>query len=214
MTVRIAIYLRVSTSEQKTDSQRRALQEAISHRENWELVKIYEDAGVSGSRAPREREAMKQLLQDATRRRFDMVAAWSVDRLGRSLQDLVSLLGEWQALGIGLYLHQQALDTSTPTGMAMFQMVGVFAEFERQMIRARVQAGVDKAKENGQALGGARNVKISPDERVEICERRFDDGASVIELADDYGVSRQTIYRIIRAGLPENRDRNPFDWLS
>ena len=79
--------------------------------------------------------------------------AWSVDRLGRSLQDLVGFLGELHALGIDLFLHQQGLDTTTPAGKAMFQMMGVFAEFERAMIQERVRAGLARAKERGQAPG-------------------------------------------------------------
>ena len=90
--------------------------------------------------------------RDAARRRFDIVMAWSVDRLGRSLQDLVGFL-ELHALGIDLFLHQQGLDTTTPGGKAMFQMMGVFAEFERAMIAERVRAGLARAKDAGKQLG-------------------------------------------------------------
>jgi DNA invertase Pin-like site-specific DNA recombinase len=93
------------------------------------------------------------LLKDATARKINMIAAWSVDRLGRSLQHLVGFLGELQALGCDLYLHQQSIDTTTPSGRAMFQMCGVFAEFERAMIRERVNAGIARAKDNGVKLG-------------------------------------------------------------
>ena len=85
--------------------------------------------------------------------RFDMVMAWSVDRLGRSLQDLVTFLSELHALGIDLFLHQQGVDTTTPAGKALFQMMGVFAEFERAMIRERVKSGLERAKAQGKTLG-------------------------------------------------------------
>ena len=91
--------------------------------------------------------------KDASRRRFDLIAAWSVDRLGRSLQDLVGFLTEVHALGINLFLHQQGIDTTTPAGKALFQMMGVFAEFVRAMIQERVKAGLERAKAQGTVLG-------------------------------------------------------------
>src|SRR5215471_1052849 len=96
---------------------------------------------------------LDRLLKDATARRINMIAAWSVDRLGRSLQHLVELLNELQALHCNLYLHQQAIDTTTPSGKAMFQMCGVFAEFERAMIVERVNSGLARAKAKGVKLG-------------------------------------------------------------
>src|SRR5262249_48612640 len=92
-----------------------------------------------------------KLCCDAARREFDMVMAWSVDRLGRSLQDLVGFLSELRALKIDLFLRQQGLDTTTPAGKAMFQMMGVFAEFERAMIQERVRAA--RARSEGKRLG-------------------------------------------------------------
>src|SRR5215211_6272282 len=126
---RVAIYLRVSTNGQSTENQRREL-EAVAKRSGWYVVAVYEDAGISGAKGRDRRPGYDALLKDATRRKFEMIAAWSVDRLGRSLQDLVGFLTELQAIGCDLYLHQQALDTSTPSGRAMYQMLGVFAEFE------------------------------------------------------------------------------------
>jgi DNA invertase Pin-like site-specific DNA recombinase len=102
-----------------------------------------------------------RLLKDATRRRFDVVMAWSVDRLGRSLQHLVVTLADLQAAGIDLYLRQQAIDTTTPSGRALFRMLGVFAEFERSMIRERVQSGVDRARVADKRLGRpTTNTKV------------------------------------------------------
>ena len=93
------------------------------------------DLIISGAKGRDKRPALDAMLKDATRKRFDVIAAWSVDRLGRSLQHLVTMLSHIHGAGIDLYLHQQAVDTSTPSGRAIFQMMGVFAEFERSMIR-------------------------------------------------------------------------------
>ena len=148
----VGFYIRVSTDGQTTANQRREL-EAVAARSGWEIVSIYEDAGISGAKGRDKRPGFDRLIKDATARKIDMVAAWSVDRLGRSLQHLVGFLNELQALGCDLYLHHQALDTSTPSGRAMFQMCGVFAEFERAMIVGRVNAGLKRAKAQGVRLG-------------------------------------------------------------
>lgn len=93
------------------------------------------------------------MCKSAVRKDFELIAAWSVDRLGRSLQHLVTFLGELHAKDVGLYLHQQAVDTTTPAGRALFQMMGVFAEFERSMIQERVKAGLQRARRQGRTLG-------------------------------------------------------------
>jgi len=163
---RVGIYLRVSTDGQTTENQRREL-EAVAAHSGWQVVDVYEDAGISGSNGRDKRPGFDQLLNDATARKINMVAAWSVDRLGRSLQHLVGFLNELQALNCHLYLHQQAIDTTTPSGRAMFQMCGVFAEFERSMIVERVNAGLARAKANGVKLGrgNRKDRKRSADEK-------------------------------------------------
>jgi DNA invertase Pin-like site-specific DNA recombinase len=148
----VALYARVSTDHQTTENQERELRK-VAARMGCEIVEVYCDQGVSGAKGREMRPAFDALCKDAARRRFDMVMAWSVDRLGRSLQDLIGFLSELHALGIDLFLHQQGLDTSTPAGKAMFQMMGVFAEFERAMIRERVKAGLARARAQGKALG-------------------------------------------------------------
>src|ERR1700746_780344 len=149
---RAVLYLRVSTLDQTTANQERELREVASHM-GCEIVKIYRDHGVSGAKGRDKRPAFDALCKDAARRQFDMVMAWSVDRLGRSLQDLVGFLAEIHALGVDLYLHQQGIDTTTPAGKAMFQMMGVFAEFERAIIVERVKAGLARARAQGKRLG-------------------------------------------------------------
>jgi DNA invertase Pin-like site-specific DNA recombinase len=119
-------------------------------------VHVYKDHGISGAKGKDARPAFNALHKAAARREFDVVMAWSVDRLGRSLQDLVGFLSEVHGAGVDLFLHQQGLDTTTPAGKAMFQMMGVFAEFERSMIQERVRAGLRRAKEEGKQLGRPR----------------------------------------------------------
>ena len=149
---RVAIYARVSTDQQTTANQERELRE-IADRAGWEVVRVYRDEGISGGKGRDLRPAFDELCKDAARRRFDMVLAWSVDRLGRSLLDLVGFLKEMHAIGIDLFLYQQALDTTSPAGKAMFQMMGVFAEFERAMIQERVRSGLARARAQGTRLG-------------------------------------------------------------
>jgi DNA invertase Pin-like site-specific DNA recombinase len=137
---RAVLYLRVSTIDQTTANQERELREVAS-RMGCEIVRVYKDHGISGAKGRDRRPEFDRLLRDAAQRKFDMVMAWSVDRLGRSLQDLVSFLSELHALYIDLFLHQQGLDTTTPAGKAMFQMMGVFAEFERAMVAEATAIG-------------------------------------------------------------------------
>jgi DNA invertase Pin-like site-specific DNA recombinase len=149
---RVAIYARVSTDGQTVANQIRELEEAAI-RHGWNVAAVYRDQGVSGAKSRAERPGFAALHQAVARREVGLVAVWSVDRLGRSLQDLVGLLGELHAKGVDLYLHQQGVDTTTPAGRAMFQMLGVFAESERAMSRARVRAGWARARAAGSRLG-------------------------------------------------------------
>jgi DNA invertase Pin-like site-specific DNA recombinase len=207
MKKRVGIYLRVSTDGQTTANQRRELQ-AVAERSGWEVVGFYEDAGISGSNGRDKRPGFDRLLNDATSRKINMIAAWSVDRLGRSLQDLVGFLGELQAVHCNLYLHQQALDTTTPSGRAMFQMCGVFAEFEKAMIVERVNAGLARAKAHGVELGRGRRKDghRSADEerwgmsRAELGKRirkLRSEGKGILTIARTIGVGTGTVQRII-----------------
>lgn len=188
---RVGIYLRVSTDTQTTANQRREL-EAVAARSNWQVVGFYEDAGISGAKGRDMRPGFDRLLRDATNRKVDMIAAWSVDRLGRSLQDLISFLTELQALRCDLYLHQQALDTSTPSGRAMFQMLGVFAEFERGMIRERVNAGLARAKARGTKLG---RRPIQPAIEAQIRALRIN-GMGILKIGKTVGVGTSVVQRV------------------
>jgi DNA invertase Pin-like site-specific DNA recombinase len=194
---RVGIYLRVSTDSQTTENQRREL-EAVAARSGWQVVGFYEDAGISGSKGRDKRPGFDRLMKDATARKVDMVAAWSVDRLGRSLQDLVGFLAELQSLQCDLYLHQQALDTSTPSGRAMFGMLSVFAEFERGMIRERINAGLARAKAKGVTLG---RRKVKPAVEARIRELRSE-GMGILKISRIVGVGTSVVQRVIIAVPP------------
>lgn len=134
---RAAIYARVSTDGQTTENQLRELR-AVAERNGWLIVQEYIDQGISGAKGREQRPAFNALWKGATRREFDVVVVWAVDRLGRSLTHLVNFLSELHAKKVDLFIYQQGVDTTTPAGKALFGMMGVFAEFERSMIQERV----------------------------------------------------------------------------
>jgi len=193
---RAVLYLRVSTVEQTTANQERELREVAS-RMGCEIVKVYKDHGISGAKGRDKRPAFDALCRDAAQRKFDVVMAWSVDRLGRSLQDLVGFLSELHAMRIDLFLRQQGLDTTTPAGKAMFQMMGVFAEFERAMIQERVRAGLARARSEGKELG---RPPIAPELEGRIREALNKPGRTegVRKIAERFGVAVGTVQRISR----------------
>lgn len=192
--LRVAIYSRVSTDVQTTENQERELRE-IAERSGWSVVKVYRDHGVSGAKSRQDRPAFDALCKDAARRQFDLIAAWSVDRLGRSLQDLVNFLQDVHGYGVELFLHQQGVDTTTPSGKALFQMMGVFAEFERAMIQERVKAGLERAKAQGKVLG---RPTIDADKEASIRAALEAGGVGIIRLAKQHGVGVGTVQRIAR----------------
>ena len=146
---RVAIYLRVSTDGYTVEHQRHELK-AAAERHGWQVVETFTDESISGAKPRDKRPGLDKLLVGAARMDFDLIAAWSVDRLGRSLQDLLDILGEIRTMGVDLYLHQEGLDTTTPAGETMFQMLGVFAKFQRAMIRERVNAGAGEGTGGGE----------------------------------------------------------------
>jgi DNA invertase Pin-like site-specific DNA recombinase len=191
---RVALYLRVSTTGQTTANQRREL-EAVADRHDWDVVQVFSDNGVSGAKGRKDRPGLDALLKGVARREFDMVAAWSVDRLGRSLQDLIEVLSDLHAKGVDLYLHQQGLDTSTPSGRAMYQMMGVFAEFERAIIRERVLSGLARAKAEGITLG-RRGLEKSEPKKVEAIKTALAAGMGIRRIAREHKAGVGTVLRV------------------
>lgn len=165
---RVALYARVSTDKQSTENQLIELRE-VATRMGWEVAGEFIDHGISGAKGRKDRPRLHALLNGVARRDFDVVAAWSVDRLGRSLIDLVGFLQELHSMEVDLYLHQQGINTTTPAGKALFGMLSVFAEFERSMIQERVKAGLAKARKHGTKSGlaiGRPAVSSAVEERI------------------------------------------------
>jgi len=192
MTIRrVALYLRVSTDKQTVENQEIQLRQ-IAERRGWEVVEIYNDAGISGAKGRKDRPGLDQMLNDASRRKFDVVMAWAIDRLGRSLVDLLGTIQHLEAVGVDLYLDQQAIDTTTPMGKLVFQITGAFAEFERSMIRTRVYAGLPRARAQGKILG-----RPKVDEKTEAAIRHaLKRGTGIKKTAKLLGCGIATVYRV------------------
>ena len=150
--MRAALYVRVSTDHQTVENQIRELTATAEHR-GWEIVETYQDAGISGAKGRDQRPGLDQMLKDAQRRKFDVLMVWAIDRLGRSLIDLLTTIQALEAYGCDVVIDKQGLDTTTPMGKLMFQVTGAFAEFERSMIKQRVRSGVKRAKAKGVKFG-------------------------------------------------------------
>lgn len=192
MMKRVAIYTRVSTSDGQTiDNQLRDLNLA-AERLGWDIVAHYNDEGISGAKGRDRRPGLDAMLKGIARREFDMLASWSVCRLGRSLQHLVHLLGDLNSRNIDLYLHVQALDTSTPSGRAMYQMLGVFSEFERAMISERVRSSLARVKASGKTLG---RKPLDP-KMVAQVRQYLADGQSINSTARSLKIGVATVHRI------------------
>jgi len=194
-TKRVALYLRVSTDGQTTENQRLAL-EAVAAQRGWTVVATYDDAGISGAKGRDKRPGLDRLLKDASRAKHDLVMAWAMDRLGRSLRDLLDTLETLEASRVDLFLHQQAIDTTTPSGRAFFQVLGAFAEFERGMIRSRVNAGLDRARAAGKRLGRPQ-VATKTEEAI---REKLATGMGQLKVAKTLGVGVSTVQRV-KAGM-------------
>ena len=187
MTKRVAIYTRVSTDTQTVENQLRELN-GVAERMNWVIVEVLADEGISGAKGRDKRPAFDKLMKMVTKKEIDLIACWSVDRLGRSLQHLVVFLAEINDRNVDLYLHTQGLDTSTPAGRAMFSMLSVFAEFERAIMRERIIAGLKRStKKSGRP-------KLETDKQQRI-QRLLNSGMSINATAKKVKVGVATVHR-------------------
>ena len=204
---RVVIYARVSTDEQTTQNQIAELT-TWAKRAGHEVVRVFEDAGISGAKGRDKRPGFDALLKAAVRREFEIVAVWSSDRLGRSIAHLVEVLQTIRDAGLGLYIHTQALDTTTPAGRALFQMLGVFAEFERELIVARTRSGLDRVRGEIEAKGkhvskSGRTIDrlgrpSAPDAKLEKARRLLDAGHGIRSVAKTVGLGNGTVHKIAR----------------
>ncbi len=189
---RAVLYLRVSKQDQTIENQRSEL-ERVANARGWRIVGTFKDKGISGAFGREVRAQYDSMLKQGIQAKYDVVLAWDVSRLSRSLGELVSTLDELHTCGIDLYLHQQAVDTTTPAGRAMFQMCGVFAEFERGMLSERVKAGLSRAREQGKLLG--RPVKVA---NVKAIIEGRKEGKTIRAIANEQALSIGKVHNIIK----------------
>ena len=198
-TKRAALYLRVSTDGQTTENQRLAL-EAVAAQRGWTVAATYDDNGISGAKGRDKRPGLDALLKDATRGRFNVVMVWAMDRLGRSLAGLIDTLRSLEAANVDLYLDQQAIDTTTPAGRMFFHVTGAFAEFERDMIRSRVNAGLARARARGVKLGRP-TVSAKVEDAI---KKRLTAGDGILKTAKALGVGSSVVQRVKAEMLKAN----------
>jgi DNA invertase Pin-like site-specific DNA recombinase len=189
---RAVIYARVSTLRQDESLQLADLRQ-LAKRHEWDIVTEYIDRGVSGSKE--SREELDKMMKDATRKKFDVVMVWKFDRFARSMKHLVTALEQFRVLGIDFVSHQEAVDTATPMGTAMFGMIAVMAQFERELIRERVRAGLENAKRKGVQLG-RHETRFDVDEAIILRK----EGVSWGEISKRLGVSKTVVYRRLQGG--------------
>jgi DNA invertase Pin-like site-specific DNA recombinase len=204
---RAALYVRVSTDHQSVENQTRELKQVVERR-GWTVIEIYRDAGINGAKGRDQRPGLDAMLKDASRRKFDVAMAWAIDRLGRSLIDLLGTIQHLEACGVDLYLDQQNIDTTTPTGKLLFQITGAFGEFERSMIRQRVRAGLsvikDKLARDGKFTSKAGKVRRklgrpgAEPEKLAKARRELAKGIGIGKVAREVGLGTGTVHRLQR----------------
>ncbi len=192
---KVAIYARVSTDKQTTENQLTELR-AVANRMGYEIVQEYVENGISGAKSRSDRPYLDAMLKDAVRGRFDMVLCWSIDRLGRSLQNLVEILNELQSLKVDLYFLQQGMDTSAPSGRMMFSIFGALAEYERNLIRERVIAGQKRAVANGVKMGRPSKMNDGLRSAIQLLREK---GMGIKQIARELKVGIGTVYKSTNA---------------
>ncbi len=192
---RVAIYARVSTQQQTVENQFRELRE-VAHRQGWQIVAELSDSGISGAKGRDQRPAFDELLKRATRREFDLIMVWAIDRLGRSIQHLVGFMNEIQSMGVDLYIHQQAIDTTTASGRMVFGIFSALGEYERELIRERIIAGQRRARSQGVRIG--RPSQLNDAVRTSVRMLR-DKGVGIKDIANRLQIGVGSVYAVLRA---------------
>lgn len=187
---RAALYVRVSTDRQTVENQTARMADVAAAR-GWEVVGTYADEGISGAKGRDKRPGLDKLLKHASKRKFDVVMVWAIDRLGRSLVDLLGTIQHLEACGVDLYVDQQSIDTTTPTGKLVFHIVGAIAEFERELIRSRIHAGLARARAKGRKPGQKVDRR-----KIDEAARMLSDGASIHRVRAATGLGAGTIQRL------------------
>ena len=193
MNKRVALYARVSTDKQTCENQLNELRN-IAERMQYIIVDEFIDEGISGAVSRQDRPSLDALMKSATQRRFDMVMCWSIDRLGRSLQNLIEILNELQSLKVDLFFMQQGMDTSTSAGRMMFSIFGALAEFERNLIRERVIAGQQRAISQGVKMGRPTKMNDGMKNAIKLLRER---GIGIKQIARELKIGIGTVYSVI-----------------
>src|SRR5437870_1537825 len=188
---RVALYLRVSTDGQTVANQEQALRETAD-RHGWSVVAVYKDAGISGKNGREKRPGFNALWAGITRREFDLVAVWAIDRLSRSLLHLIQITQEMKAKGVDLFVQVQGIDTTTPAGEMLLGIFGSLAQWERAMIRERTVAGIRRAKKSGKRLGRPP----LPDKVKDEVRRRLAKGESKASIARTLKIDTKSVWAI------------------
>ena len=194
MTKRVVIYARVSTLDQTVDNQLIELRDHCS-KMGWEVIKEYKDEGLSGTLSRDKRPAFNEMIKDGYRKKFELVVCWDISRLGRSMKELIMFLSDMKDRDIGICSVRQGFDTSTTMGEMMFQFVGILSSWEREMIRERTLAGLDRAKKEGKTLG---RKTVIDDDKVSHIRKLRSIGRSLRDIASEVGVSKGTVSNVLK----------------
>ena len=192
---RVCLYSRTSHLDSNPHNQINELKE-VANRNGWTVVSEFCDVGVSGVKGRDKRPQFDAMLKSAMRRDFNIVMFWAVDRASRNLTHLVQMMDDLHSKNVGMYFHQQNIDSTTPSGLAMIQMAGVFASFERSMLRERVLASHERAKAEGKTIG--RPSQINDALKTSIKFMR-ENGLGIKKIAKQLNVGVGTVYKVIEA---------------
>lgn len=196
----VAIYTRVSTTDQHPEMQEQELRDYVAQR-NWTLHQVYTDKGVSG--AIEKRPGLDAMMNDCRRRKVDVVVVWKFDRFARSLKQLLNALELFRELGIGFVSCTEAIDTSLPHGEMLFQIIGAIAQWERSLIVERVKAGLQNARSQGKRLGRPPLHVLKRKDVAELRKERKRTRAPFRQLAAKYGITVFTAHKLcVRSGKP------------
>jgi len=190
---KIAIYARVSTDKQSVENQLNELR-TVANRMGYVIIQEYVDKGISGAKSRVDRPSLDLMMKDAVRGRFDMVMCWSIDRLGRSLQNLIEILNELQSVKVDLYFLQQAIDTSSPMGKMIFSILGALGSYERELIKERVIAGQQRAKSEGKHIGRPSQINDALKEAVKLLRKK---GMAIKKIAKTLSIGVGSVYKVL-----------------
>ena len=193
--MKVVLYLRVSDKSQNPENQRNELME-VARRNGWTVINEYCDHGISGAKGRDKRPAFDEMIKSGLRKEYDLVMFWAVDRASRNLTDLVQMMDDFSAKNVGMYFHQQSIDSTTPSGRAMLQMAGVFAQFERSMLKERILAAHNRARAEGKTIG---RPSMLNDGIVASVKFMREQGLGIKRISKELGIGVGTVYKAIEA---------------